>query len=140
MTRNDKQTLEALMNQWIKAWSPKDKAWSGAGLEQIFAEGENAIHVVDDFEGGAVVINSFEDYLATWVPVMAAFGYWEIKLVEPATIRVDGDLAVSTFQFVANGRLQDGSAISPAPSQHGTHIWERTPGGWRIVHEHLTNA
>lgn len=138
---DDRDVLRQLIDQWIAGWSPGDAPYTGERLKPLFAAGDDAIHVVDDFEGGAIVLRSIDEYLEKWVPVMqGSFSYWSIALIEEPVIRVDGDLAVTTLQFQAQGKLKDGTPIEPAPGQHGTHVWERVNDGWRIVHEHLTNA
>lgn len=139
--QGDRDLLRQLIDEWVAGWSPMDKPYMGDRLRPLFAAGDNAIHVVDDFEGGAVVLKSIDQYLAKWVSVMRdAFSYWSIALVAEPVIRVDGNLAVTTLQFQAQARLKDGTLIEPAPGQHGTHVWQRIDGTWRIVREHLTNA
>lgn len=138
--QNEKIILQEKMTQRLDVWSPKEGIWTGEGLGDLFAPGEGAIHVVDDFEGGAIVIRSFEDYIATWSPVMSAFSYWSVQLVEDPEILVSGDLATVTFEFVAEARDKNGDIVSPNPGQHGTHIWLHDGASWRLVHEHLTNA
>ena len=137
---SDPHGIREKLEIWLAAWSPGSSPWTGAELEGVFATGENAVHVVDDFEGGAVVLRSYDEYVAKWRPVMKSFRYWSIALAEEPTFRASGDLAVVTFRFQANAELADGTKLDPAPGQHGTHVWERIAGEWRLVHEHLTNV
>ena len=51
MTRDkqtaDKAKIRELTEQWINIWSPKEKPFTGKGLENIFATDENEILVFD---------------------------------------------------------------------------------------------
>ncbi|MBW4457187.1 MAG: nuclear transport factor 2 family protein [Nostoc indistinguendum CM1-VF10] len=130
-----RQQIQQLTQQWVKLWSPKDKAF-GEGFEQIFATGDNEILVFDNFDGSVVVLHSLQEYLNTWIPVMQQFTFWEIAIEENLEISISGDLAVTTFSFVGGGRSKDGQDYKLR--QHGTHVWKRINGQWRLVHEHLT--
>ncbi|MEO1374730.1 MAG: nuclear transport factor 2 family protein [Cyanobacteria bacterium J06635_10] len=132
----DKALIKQLTQKWVDTWSPKDKQFTGVGLEEIFATGENEILVFDNFDSGIVVLRSLQEYLNTWVPVMQNFSYWEIKLEDNLEISVDGDLAVTTFSWVGGGKSKDGQEVKAR--QYGTHTWKRLNGEWRLVHEHLT--
>lgn len=136
-TAKDEAQIRDLTRKWFAVWSVKDKPFTGQGFEQVFATGENEILVFDNFKGGVVTLRSLRDYIATWVPVMqSTFSYWEIKPEGAVNVAVDGDLAVSTFTWVSNGRFKDGKAARIR--QHATHVWRRLKGEWRLVHEHLT--
>ena len=135
-TSTDISLNRELTQKWVNFWSPKNKPFTGEGLEKIFATGENEILVFDNFDSGIVVLRSLQEYLNTWVPVMQNFSYWEIKLEDNLEISVDGDLAVTTFSWVGGGKTKDGQEIKAR--QYGTHTWKRLNGEWRLVHEHLT--
>jgi ketosteroid isomerase-like protein len=130
-----RQQIQQLTQQWVKLWSPKDKVF-GEGFEQIFATGENEILVFDNFDGSVVVLHSLQEYLNTWIPVMQQFTFWEIAIEDDLEISISGDLAVTTFSFAGGGQSQDGQDYKLR--QHGTHVWKRINGQWRLVHEHLT--
>lgn len=132
----DKDKIRALTEQWINIWSPKDRPFTGEGFEKIFATGEDEIIVFDNFENGVVVLHSLQEYLDTWIPIMKNFSYWEIELEDNLTISIDGDLAVTTFSWVSDGKTQDGQEVKA--QQYGTHTWKRLNDEWRLVHEHLT--
>jgi len=53
--------------------------------------------------------------------------------VRGGSFRIGLNLKVSTFTWVAQARLKDGKELQPAPSQHGTLVWQ-------ILHEHPTRA
>ena len=134
----DLATIRELTEQWRKIWSPKDRPFTGKGFENIFAVGENEILVFDNFDNSVVVLHSLTEYLDTWIPVMQNFGYWSIQLEDNLQISVDGDLAVTTFSWVGDGKTQDGQEVKAR--QYGTHTWKRLNNEWRLVHEHLTVA
>lgn len=103
---------------------------------QVFATQPNQILVFDNVKGSVVVLRSLKEYIDTWVPFMQAFSYWEINPEGDIEITVDGNLAVSTFTWVSNGRFKDGNVARIR--QHCTHVWRRISNQWRLVHEHLT--
>ncbi len=132
----DKVKIRDLTEQWINIWSPKEKPFTGDGLENIFATGENEILVFDNFDNGVVVLHSLKEYLDTWIPVMKNFSYWSIQLEDNLNISIDGNLAVTTFSWTGGGKTKDGQKITAR--QYGTHTWKRLNNEWRLVHEHLT--
>jgi ketosteroid isomerase-like protein len=132
--QTDEQTIRQLTQQWFEAWSFKDQSFTADELRPLYGTGE--ILVFDNFDGGVVVLNSFQEYQDTWVPVMRDFSSWEIQPEGDINVRVSGDLAVTTFTWVGNGQLQDGKPIQMR--QHGTLVWQRNANTWQIVHEHLT--
>jgi ketosteroid isomerase-like protein len=133
---SDRQQIQQLTQQWVKAWSPKDKPFTGEDFEQIFATGENEILVFDNFDGSVVVLHSLQEYLNTWVPVMQQFSFWEIAIEDNLEMIIDGDLGVTTFSFAGGGRSKEGQYYKLR--QYCTHVWKRIEGQWRIVREHLT--
>lgn len=135
-TSADISLIRALTQKWVNIWSPKNKPFTGEGLEEIFATGENEILVFDNFDSGVVVLRSLQEYLNTWVPVMQNFSYWEIEIEDNLEISVDGDLAVTTFSWVGGGKTKDGQEVKAR--QYATHTWKRLNGKWRLVREHLT--
>jgi ketosteroid isomerase-like protein len=124
----------------MKGWSPQGKPFTADELRPLYAQGDGEILVVDDFEGGAVVLQNFAEYQRKWVPVMRQFSYWAIQPKGEIQVLWSGDLAVSTFTWVAQARLKDGTVLQPAPSQHATLVWQKRDGRWSIVNEHLTRA
>lgn len=135
-TLTDKDVIKQLTQKWVDIWSPKNKPFTGEGLEKIFASGENEILVFDNFDSGIVVLRSLQEYINTWVPVMQNFSYWEIELEDNLEISVDGGLAVTTFSWVGGGKTKDGQKVKAR--QYGTHTWKRLNGEWKLIREHLT--
>ncbi|MEM8675915.1 MAG: nuclear transport factor 2 family protein [Cyanobacteria bacterium P01_G01_bin.67] len=134
----DKSTIQQLTAQWIDVWSPQDEAFTGKGLENIFATGDNEILVFDNFNNGVVVLHSLQEYLDTWIPIMQNFSYWKIQLEDNLNILIDGNLAVTTFSWIGGGKTPDGQEVQAR--QYGTHTWKRLDGEWKLVGEHLTAA
>jgi ketosteroid isomerase-like protein len=134
----DEAKIRQLTEQWRKVWSPQDKPFTGEGFENIFATGENEILVFDNFDNGVVILRSLQEYLDTWLAVMQNFSYWEIQFEDNLAISIEGNLAVTTFSWVSNGKTKDGEEVRVR--QYGTHTWKRLNGKWRLVHEHLTIA
>lgn len=132
----DEAEILQLTQEWRSLWSPQDKPFTGEGFENIFATGENEILVLDNIEGGVLVLHSLQEYLDTWIPMMQNFSYWEIRFEDNLDISISEDLAVTTFSWVGGGKTQDGQEVKVR--QYGTHMWKRLKGQWRLVHEHLT--
>ena len=85
-----------------------------------------------------VVLQSLQEYLDTWVPVMANFVYWSVALEDHFQISIEGDMAITTFSFAGGGQNKDSEDVTL--KQYCTHMWKRLNGEWRLVHEHLTSA
>lgn len=132
----DTTQIRQLTEEWRAIWSPQDRPFTGEGFENIFATGENAILVFDNFDNRVVVLHSLKEYLDTWIPIMQNFSYWEIQLENNLNISIDGDLAITTFSWVGGGKTQEGQEVKAR--QYGTHTWKRIDDEWRLVHEHLT--
>ena len=135
-TKTDETEIRQLTEKWRSIWSPKDKPFTGKGLENIFATGEKEIVVFDNYGSDLVVLHSLQEYLDTWIPAMQNFSYWEVQLEDNLAISIDGNLAVTTFSFAGGGKSKDGKEAKLR--QLGTHMWKRLNGEWRLVHEHLT--
>ena len=71
----DKNEIRRLTEEWINIWSPQNKSSTGKGFEEIFATGKNEILVFDNFQDEVVVLNSLEEYIDTWKPLMEGFSY-----------------------------------------------------------------
>ena len=134
------QEIKRLTIAWIQGWSPKTQLFTAEELRPLYAQEPGEILVIDDFEGGAVVLHSFDEYQREWVTVMQQFSYWAIQPKGEIQVQVSGDLAVSMFTWIAEARLKNGAELQPAPSQHGTLVWRKRNDHWQIVHEHLTRA
>jgi len=130
----EEAALRLQLDKWFEGWSPARKPYTADVLRHVFAEGP--IDVVDDFGDSVRRMSSFQEYAETWIPIMAVFGEWAIRPVGTPVVHLNGDLAVTTLTFVGGGTMNSGEAVKIA--QHGTHIWRKIAGEWRIVHEHLT--
>lgn len=135
MTNKQETDIRKQLDRWFAAWSPGRKGFDVEALRPLFFAGE--IHVVDDFGDRVVTIASFDDYAATWGPVMAGFADWAIRPAGRPDVQVSGDLAAVTFAFIGEGHSHASEAVKIA--QHGTQVWRRLEDDWVIVHEHLTS-
>ena len=118
----DQTEIRRLTEKWINIWSPKDKPFTGEGFEEIFATGNNEILVFDNFQNEVVVLNSLEEYLDAWKPLIESFSYWNVDLEDNWEISIDGNLAVTTFTWIGGGKTKDGQEVKA--KQYGTHTCE----------------
>lgn len=132
----EEATIRQLTEQWFKNWSPQDKKFEIEKLQPLFAQGEGELLVFDDISTQVVILHSWDDYRRTWEPFMQEFAYWAIRPEGEIQVIVEGNLAVTTFTLVAQGRYFDGREITP--KQHATHVWRKQADRWVIIHEHLT--
>ncbi|MEM1445198.1 MAG: VOC family protein [Planctomycetota bacterium] len=133
---SDEDRVREVVNRWISAWSPGNTTWQGETMRPLYTQGEDTLTVFDNVAGGVIELNSFDEYVAQWQPLMAPMRSFGIALERPAEITIDGDLAVVSFVFSGgeNPTLDNAFRIR----QFGTLVMERQPDGWRIIHEHLT--
>ena len=131
---SDEAQIRQLTAQWFATWSPGRNPMDWDAMGELFAQDE--LLVFDDAGGNVVVLNSWNDYRATWEPFMAQFPEWQIEPEGEIQVRVSGDLATTAFTLTGGGVDQAGNAVRFR--QLGTHVWQRTNDRWAIVHEHLT--
>ena len=134
--KSDEAQIRQLTTQWFAAWSPGRNPMDWDAMGQLFTQTPNELVVFDDAGGSVIVLNSWDDYRATWEPFMAQFSEWQIEPEGDIQVRVAGDLATTVFTLTGGGVDQAGNTTSFR--QRGTHIWQRTGDRWAIVHEHLT--
>ncbi len=128
--------IRRLSAQWFAAWSPGRGSVDWEVMGQLFAQGDGRLLVFDDAGGRVVVLESWEEYRATWEPFMEQFPEWQIEPEGEIDTIVSGDLATTAFTLAGGGRDRDGNTVKFR--QRGTHVWQRTNGRWAIVREHLT--
>ena len=131
-------SVGATVRRWFAGWRPGDAAWNGEAFRSVFKPGAGAVQIVDDMGGEVVILDSVEAYIETWTPFMAPIKHWVVAPVGPVRAYIDGDLAVVTLTFEADGRDAEDRPLLPKPGQHGTLVLEHTPAGWRVIREHLT--
>ena len=133
----DERAVRAQTQRWFEIWSQGDEPFTGNGLDEVFLTGEDKIVVFDDFAGDVVEINSLDDYVSTWVPVMKeSLASHRIRPDGPIRVTMGRDLAFTTFVWVSDSRTVEGEPISLR--QYATHVWKKVDGSWKLVHEHLT--
>lgn len=135
---SDTEKIEELSRDWIEAWSPQEDAENFSFMERFedfYAEGDNLI-LFDNADPQARIAKSAEEYGNIWDGLLPNLSYVDNRITSEPEVYIDGDLAVSTLvwstTFIsADGKEQRIPTIS-------TLVWQRTPQGWRIVHEHGT--
>ena len=128
--------VRARVEEWFAGWSPGEGLFDAEAMRDLFAEGE--ILVRDDFGGEIVTLRSFDEYARIWQPVMReSFSYYRIEPVGAIDISVDGDLAVTAFEWRADARDKSGAQVEIG--QVATLVWRLIEGDWRIVQEQLTS-
>ncbi|WP_299519243.1 DUF4440 domain-containing protein [Winogradskyella sp.] len=138
--RQDVSEIQKKTEQWFGIWSPKEKPINFDGLSELFATEAEGLLVVDGFEGGVVILKNATSFKEKWKPLVDdTFSYYAIEPVGEIKIELDGHLAVTTFQWTTTKAiLKNGASITLG--QHGTHVWKKIDGEWKIIHEHLTNT
>jgi ketosteroid isomerase-like protein len=137
----DAAQIRASTAHWVALWSPGSEPFGADRFERfqwLFAQSADELLVFDDFGGTVTTITSWAGYIETWVPVMQGFASVTIVLVGEPRIVVAGELALSTFKFQLDASTREGAVLSNFT--YATHVWRRSGGSWRIVHEHLTGS
>lgn len=133
----DRVEISHKLERWRNLFSAGEQQFSFTGYEDLYVNTDELI-VYDSYAptGYDREIRGWNNYRTLWeeyVPV--DFPGWQITHLDITHIEVNGDIAWSALTFVGRG-VKDGKEY--VGGQHGTHIWKRIDGGWRIVHEHLT--
>ncbi|MHB8770018.1 MAG: nuclear transport factor 2 family protein [Syntrophales bacterium] len=118
-SRNVAQEIQALDMAWGEAAAKGD----GAALNKLLADDLYHVHASGNIEDKTAYINSLVSGKRKHAPIVP----------QQVRVRVYGDTAVSTgkFKMVA---YKEGLA-KPMVDQVNlyTHIWQKTPHGWRLV-------
>lgn len=133
---NDEVEIRNLTQKWFEIWSQKEKPFTGKGLEEVFANpGEMLVY--DNFDGDVKIIRSVREYIDTWVPIVQEqLSYHEIQSEGEIELKIDSNMALSTFVWVSKSKLKNGTDISLR--QYATHVWKKVGDRWYLIHEHLT--
>jgi ketosteroid isomerase-like protein len=129
--------IQQKLEQWRELFSPGDRKFSFQGYENLYVNSDELL-VYDSYTptGSDREIRGWNNYKTLWekfIPI--DFPNWKIIDLDVTRLEVVGDTAWSTLSFVGRGE-KDG--VPYTGGQHGTHIWKKIDGQWRIVHEHLT--
>ena len=141
---NDEQTIRTKLDRWKELWSQTGagKLFTLDGYEDLFVRND-AVDKMLTFDSyvpkwASTQINGFDDYKTIWEKdVNESFPNWTITRMDIIRINIaqSGDMAWSAINFWGEGN-RDGERYEG--SQHGTHVWQKTGGDWKIIHEHLT--
>lgn len=133
----DRAEIQQKLERWRILFSPGEQRFSFNGYKDLYVNTGELI-VYDSYApaGYNREIRGWDNYKALWekyIPI--DFANWKITRLDITRIEVQGDTAWSALSFVGRG-VKDGKGY--VGGQHGTHVWKRINGEWRIVHEHLT--
>lgn len=135
MTNNDIAEIRSKLEKFYELFSQEE--FSFIGYEHLYVNTEELL-VYDSYApaGYDREIRGWNNYRTLWekyVPI--DFPNWRIVHADITRLDIHGDWAWSTITFVGRG-VRDEQEYTGG--QHGTHVWQRINGEWRIVHEHLT--
>lgn len=131
----DEQSIRQALQEWRQLYSYGDRKFSFDGYEHLYLN-TDALLAYDNVAPKDTQVNGWRTYRSLWEAVInESFAGQQITRFEIHRVGVSGDLGWSaiTFRFRAKNRGKDFYS-----SQHGTHIWRKVDGKWRIVHEHMT--
>lgn len=143
-SKSPETVIREKLNRWRGLWSQtgKGRRFSVDGYRDLFVSGELAPKMLtfDAYvpDWASTQIDGFDDYRRIWnKDVNESFPNWTITRMDVLRVEVadSGDMAWSALNFWGEG-TRDGERYEG--SQHGTHVWTRVDGDWRILHEHLT--
>ena len=125
------------LQRWRELFSPGETRYSLSGYEDLYVNTDELL-VYDSYspKGYPREICGWNNYRTLWekyIPI--DFPGWRIINFNITRLEPQGDYAWSAISYVGRG-VRNGAEYFGG--QHGTHIWKRINGDWRIVHEHLT--
>jgi len=134
--KSDEQAIRDLTLEWLGCWHIEDdKPWSSENFRHLQVEDE--VLVIDDYGGKLYVFEGNEGYRTIWGPLVEEYmRRWKIGPDGEITVKVGGDLAVSSFILIGGGTLKDGSAAKLR--QYCTFVWEKRGGQWKMSIEHIS--
>lgn len=135
----DAAAVKAGTEAYLRAWTfTEEEGIDWDAFRPIFMPGPDGMSVVDTFGGGVTVLDSVDEYVRTWSPVVAeSFVSLDTVAEDGIEVVADDEVAVSMFILRAEGvRPSGGDGLL---RQHATVVWQPdSRGDWRIVREHLT--
>lgn len=124
--------------KWQRLFSSGTDRFTLDGFADLFDEAPSALLVYDDYADSDTRWLGFERYRQTWErEINQNFPGIIVYRIELDRAETSGDVAWTAFTWFGRIALPTGIAW---PTQHATHIWRRTDGIWRIIHEHLTSG
>lgn len=131
----DRDTLSAQAVRWLSGWDHSASAPYAFGdqLAGFYAEGD-ALVLFDNADADLRVATSAAEYGAIWDAMLPALREVRNTDAEVMQVVVEGDLGVTVARWVST--FTDGDGVGRSVPTLGTLVWQRTPDGWRIVHEH----
>ncbi len=139
--RDDRAAIRERIDRWRHMFSAtgRGERFTLDGYEDLYAD--DALLVFDSYapDWAQTQLVGLDEYRRVWERDMnETFPGWTITRLD--VLRIDvadgGEMAWSAINFWGQGRQSDGEVYRG--SQHGTHVWKKIDGAWRIVHEHLT--
>jgi ketosteroid isomerase-like protein len=135
LVAQDEQAIRQALQEWRQLYSYGDRPFSFNGYEHLYINTDELL-AYDNVAPDDTRINGWTTYRSVWEPVINEnFTGQEITRFEIDRVGVSGDLAWSAITFWFRAKNQGKPFYS---SQHGTHIWRKVDGNWRIIHEHMT--
>lgn len=131
----DEQAIRQALQEWRQLYSYGNRKFTFKGYEHLYINTDELL-AYDNVAPKDTQIDGWKTYKPLWETVInESFSGQQITRFDIDRVGVSGDLAWSgiTFRFHAKNRGKDFYS-----SQHGTHIWRRADGKWRIIHEHMT--
>jgi ketosteroid isomerase-like protein len=83
-------------------------------------------------------IRGADAYNRIWPEIFENIEYFRNLQVENLEVEINGDLALTTFDAPGHGRLRGKPKFSSY--KNFTLLWQQTPDGWRIFHEHISDG
>lgn len=137
---SDQSAIRSQLKRWRDLFSRtgEGKRYSLEGYEDLYLE---EMLTFDSYvpDWATTQIDGFENYRAIWErDVNDSFPNWTIQQMDVLSVEMaeSGELAWSALNFWGEGVRANGERYQG--SQHGTHVWRKVDGTWKIVHEHLT--
>lgn len=133
--RQDEQAIRQALEQWRQLYSFGNRKFTFKGYEHLYINTDELL-AYDNVAPKDTRITGWETYKSLWEAVInESFADQQITRFDIDRVEVSDNLGWSaiTFRFRAKNQGKDFYS-----SQHGTHIWHKVDGKWRIVHEHMT--
>jgi ketosteroid isomerase-like protein len=130
------QALLGRLSKWQRLFSPGSKPYSLTGYEDLYDNAADSLLIYDNYSVEDTRFTGFDRYRRTWEEqINANFPGFVMYRIEVDRLEISGDLAWCGFTWWGS-IVKGGETVHDG--QHGTHIWRKIDGEWRIVHEHLT--
>ncbi|MEM8794026.1 MAG: nuclear transport factor 2 family protein [Pseudomonadota bacterium] len=133
---------DVIENRYFQQWrDTPEHPFSMEIAQQIYLTDDRLTALDTDalaVPGADSRLEGWAEYAPIWPKAFEGISRFEPGEVRDLLVRPQGNWALVTFDMTGELELTDGTVLDVF--KHFTLVWVRTPDGWRIMHEHISDG